>query len=207
MISNRLQKHLVAAAAVAAGAVGAANAAVITWNCNLVIPNNFDGYYINIQAQTFGTSGAGTAGWDINPYSAGTNTLNFFASSTSPNPATTYYRTQGSGGPSSVALGTVIGGAGTFANDTTAVVNASGTGFNGWQANAINYFGFRFNPGNTAGVVRYGYGVMQVGANGGTRTLLSLHYEDSGDGITVVPAPGALALLGLAGIAGKRRRR
>jgi hypothetical protein len=199
MISNRLQKHLAAAAAVAAGTVGAANAAVVTWNCNLVIPNDFDGYYINVSAQTFGTSGTSVTGWNINPYSASTNTLNFFASSN-----TTYYRTQATGGPSAVGLGTVIGAAGTFANSTTAVVNGAGVGSNGWLANSINYFGFRFDPGSG---MKYGYGVMQVGANGGTRTLLSLHYEDSGNSITVVPAPGALALLGVAGLAGKRRRR
>ena len=48
-ISNRFEKHIVAAAAVAMGAAAAANAAVVTWNCNLVIPNNIDGQYINVE--------------------------------------------------------------------------------------------------------------------------------------------------------------
>jgi uncharacterized protein (TIGR03382 family) len=74
--------------------------------------------------------------------------------------------------------------------------------------NAINYFGFRFNPGSTAGVVRYGYGVMQVGATASARTLLALVWENSGGSITVtaIPAPGALALLGVVGLAARRRR-
>jgi MYXO-CTERM domain-containing protein len=73
----------------------------------------------------------------------------------------------------------------------------------GWQLNATNYFGFRFN---TAAGMRYAFGTMQVGATAADRTLLSVSYEDSGGSITV-PAPGALALLGAAGMLGGRRRR
>jgi hypothetical protein len=202
---NRLNRHF-AVAASAAAVAGAANAAIVTWNINVLIPNNIDGLYINVAAQTTGTSASSTAGWDINPY--GTNALSFYASSASPNPSTTYVRTQSTGGPSSLAVGYVIGSSSTFANSTAAVINSSGGVFNGWQLNAINYFGFRFNPGSTAGVVRYGYGVMQVGATASARTLLALVWEDSGGSITVtaIPAPGALALLGVVGLAARRRR-
>ena len=58
----------------------------------------------------------------------------------------------------------------------------------------------------SAGSTVYGFGVMRVGAVVGDRTLLSVSYENSGAAITV-PAPGALALLGVAGLAGTRRRR
>lgn len=201
---RRLETHLAASVAVAAAA-SAAQAVVITWNCNLAIPSNLDGFYINVAAQTFGTSATSTPGWDINPYGSGT--LSFFASAASPNPTTTYVRTQASGGPSSLALGTVISGASTFTNSTAAVITSAGAVSNGWQLNSINYFGFRFNPGTTVGEVRYGYGVMQVGATAATRTLLSISWEDSGGAITVVPAPGALALIGAAGLVGGRRRR
>ena len=200
MLSNRLAKHFGAAVA-AAVVVGSANAAIVTWNLNLAIPLNFDGAYINIATQT--TASSALAGWDINPY--GATSLNFFASSTAPNPATTYVRTQASGGPSSLAAGFVVDAASTFANSTTAVVSGT-TGSNGWVLNSINYFGFRFYHEGLAGV-RYGYGAMQVGANGSAaRTLLSISWEDSGAGISVIPAPGAMALLGLAGLAGRRRR-
>jgi MYXO-CTERM domain-containing protein len=73
--------------------------------------------------------------------------------------------------------------------------------------NANNFFGFRFVGADS--LTRYGYGVMAIGANMGTRTLVSLSYETvAGTGIEVgaIPAPGAIALLGLAGLAGRRRR-
>jgi hypothetical protein len=182
MLNARVQKHF-AVAATALAVAGASNAQVVTWNINAQIPNNIDGLYINVAAQTTGSSAASTAGWDINPY--GTNAMQFFASGASPNPVSTYVRTQASGGPSSLALGYVIGSSSTFVNSGTAVINSSGGVFNGWQLNAINYFGFRFNPGTTAGVVRYGYGAMQVGATASARTLLFLKWESSGAAITV----------------------
>jgi hypothetical protein len=71
--------------------------------------------------------------------------------------------------------------------------------------NAANYFGFYFVASDN--LVHYGYGVMTIGANMGVRTLTSVSYESVAEtSITVVPAPGALALLGLAGIASRRRR-
>ena len=203
---NRLEKHI-ASAAVAAGFASAASAAIITWNINAAIPATLDGMYIKIDTQQSTTaSGTGLAGWDINPY--GSTTLNFYASATAPNPGTTYVRTQASGGPSSLALGTVIGGSSPFANSTTTVVSATGVGSNGWVANSVNYFGFRFHN-NTTNAINYGYGIMQVGASGASRTLLAIVYGDAGESVTVgaIPAPGALALLGVAGLAAGRRRR
>jgi MYXO-CTERM domain-containing protein len=202
-ISNRLEKHALAASMVALGAAAVTNAAIVRWNANLVIPANIDGLYINVVTQGTATVGSDIAGWDINPY--GGTTMNFFASTTAPNPASTYVRTQASGGPSSLAGGTVISGASTFANSTTAVISSAGVGSNGWQLNAINYFGFRFYN-ESAGAINYGYGAMQVGATAATRTLLFVEYGNAGESVTVVPAPGAIALLGLAGFAGRRRR-
>jgi hypothetical protein len=75
-----------------------------------------------------------------------------------------------------------------------------------WKENANNIFGFRFL--NAQNQVRYGYGVMFIGANALERTLVSLSYENTGLSIVAVPAPGAVALAGLAGIvSGTRRRR
>ena len=202
---NRLEKHL-ATAAVAAGLAGAANAAIITWNINAAVPATLDGLYIKIDTQQF-TSLAGTnlPGWDINPY--GSTSMNFYASATAPNPATTYVRTQASGGPSNLAAGTVVGASSVFANSTTAVISSAGAGANGWSLNSVNYFGFRFHN-NTTGAINYGFGAMQVGASATSRTLLFLQYGDAGESVTVgaIPAPGALALLGVAGLAGRRRR-
>ena len=193
-ISNRLEKHLAVAAAATVAA--ASNAAVVTWNCNLVIPANLDGLYINVETQASATSAAGAAGWDINPY--GATGMNFFSST-----GGGMVRLAATGGPSNLAIGYSVGASSPFSTATTNVFAAGSP--SGWQLNAINYFGFRFNNG--AGALLYGFGVMQVGASAATRTLLSVSYEDSGASITVVPAPGALALLGVAGLAGARRRR
>ena len=66
-ISNRFEKHIVAAATVAMTAA-AANAGLVTWNANLVIPNNIDGQYINVETQTAASAAGLVAGWDLNPY-------------------------------------------------------------------------------------------------------------------------------------------
>jgi MYXO-CTERM domain-containing protein len=200
---SRIEKHI-ASAAIAAGMVGAANAAIITWNINAAIPANLDGLYIKIDTQQTAALGSSLAGWDINPY--GSTSLNFFASATAPNPTTTYVRTQATGGPSSLAAGTVIGASSVFANSTTAVISSGGIGANGWALNSVNYFGFRFHN-NSTNAINYGYGAMQVGATATARTLLFIEYGNAGESVTVVPAPGALALLGVAGIAAGRRSR
>ncbi|MFN5497882.1 MAG: hypothetical protein ACK5C3_15075 [bacterium] len=197
MLSNRLVKHFGAAAA-AATVVGAANAAIIAWNINQVIPNNIDGLYINVEAQTFGSSGSGTAGWDLNPYGTSTTAISWFGTAGNGN-------VQGLGqggttsGTASLSLGTVVGASSTFSNAGSSVTQG------GWVLNSANYFGFRFSP--AAGGTRYGYGIMTIGATMGVRTMDWLYYEDSGASITVVPAPGAMALVGLAGLAARRRRR
>ena len=196
-ISNRLEKHLAVALTAAAGIAASSNAAIVAWeNCNLVIPATIDGLYINVETRVSGSAGSVVAGWDINPYSA--TSLTWFNAT-----GTGMMRFPGvtTGSAGSLAIGTVVGAAGSYGSGAVTVGTAPGN----WQLNAINYFGFRFNNG--AGALRYGFGVMQVGADAATRTLLSVSYEDSGASITVVPAPGALALLGVAGLAGARRRR
>jgi len=201
---NRLKQHI-ATAAVAAGFASAASAGIITWNINAAVPASLDGLYIKIDTQQATTAAGSTlAGWDINPY--GSTSLSFYATATAPNPATTYVRTQASGGPSSLAGGTVIGASSPFANSTSAVISLAGVGANGWTLNSVNYFGFRFHN-NTTNAINYGYGIMQVGASVTSRTLLSLVYGDAGESVTIIPGPGALALLGLACLAARRGRR
>ena len=85
-----------------------------------------------------------------------------------------------------------VSGEGTF--------DASGTGFVG--------FGF-------GGGINFNYGWMQftldVDANSGSHsiTLVDLAYNDEVNGsieVGAIPAPGAIALLAIAGLAGRRRR-
>jgi hypothetical protein len=198
-ISNRFEKHIVAAAAVAMGAA-AANASVVSWDANLLIPNNVDGQYINVETQVYGTTAASAPGWDLNPYGI-LDTLSWFAAAAPSGCVVGLGQGGTSNAVASLSGGTVVGAASTF-GDTASSVTAGG-----WMLNAANNFGFRFVGGD--GLTHYGYGIMTVGANMGVRTLTSVYFESTaGVSITIaaVPAPGALAVLGLAGFASRRRR-
>ena len=196
MLSNRLAKHFGAAAA-AAVVVGSANAAIVAWeNCNLVIPATIDGLYINVQTRATGSAGSVVAGWDINPYSA--TSLTWFNAT-----GTGMMRYPGvtTGSAGNLAVGTVVGASGSFGSGAVVVGSAPGN----WQLNATNIFGFRFVAAD--GGTKYGYGTFAIGASafGADRMITNLYFENSGASITI-PAPGAIALLGLAGLAGRRRR-
>ena len=197
-ISNRFEKHIVAAATVAMTAA-AANAGLVTWNANLVIPNNIDGQYINVETQTAGSAAGNVAGWDLNPYGTSTTAMSWFAAAA---PSGCVMGLGQGGMTSAVASlsgGTVVSSASSFGNTASSVTAG------GWMLNSANYFGFRF-LGADAGT-HYGWGIMTVGATMGVRTLTSVTFETTaGASVTVAPAPGALALLGLAGFAARRRR-
>ena len=196
-ISNRFEKHIVAAATVAMTAA-AANAALVTWNANLLIPNNIDGQYINVETQTAGSAAGNVAGWDLNPYGTSTTAMSWFAAA-APSGCVTGL---GQGGTTiavaSLSGGTLVSSASTFGNTASSVTAG------GWMLNSANYFGFRF-LGADAGT-HYGWGIMTVGATMGVRTLTSVTFETTAGASVTVPAPGALALLGLAGFASRRRR-
>ena len=197
-ISNRFEKHIVAAATVAMTAA-AANAGLVTWNANLVIPNNIDGQYINVETRTAASAAGLVAGWDLNPYGTSTTAMSWFAAA-APSGCVTGL---GQGGTTiavaSLSGGTLVSSASTFGNTASSVTAG------GWMLNSANYFGFRF-LGADAGT-HYGWGIMTVGATMGVRTLTSVTFETTaGASVTVAPAPGALALLGLAGFAARRRR-
>ena len=199
MLSNRLVKHFGAAAA-AATLVGAANAAIVTWYCNLVVPNNIDGLYLNVETQVYGPVGAVVPGWDLNPYGTSTTSMSWFPPTAAPSGCVTGL---GQGGTTvavaSLSAGTVVDAASTFGNTASSVTAG------GWVLNSANYFGFRFLGADT--LTHYGFGKMTIGATMGVRTLNFVTFESTGaTSVTVVPAPGAIALLGLAGLVGRRRR-
>jgi hypothetical protein len=200
-ISHRLNKHFALAAVATAAVAATANASVVTWNANLVIPNNIDGLYINVETQVYGSAAGLAVGWDLNPYGTSTTTMSWFAAA-APSGCVTGLGTGGTiVGVANLSNGTLVGSASTFGNTASGVANG------GWKLNAANYFGFRFTAADA--LTHYGYGVMTVGATMGVRTLTSVYYESvAATGITVVaiPAPGALAFLGLAGFATRRRR-
>lgn len=207
-ISNRFEKHIVAAAAVAMGAAVAANAEIIySGPVNFVCAVDIDGCYINVQTNTLSNGpGAGVPGWDVNPYSSAGG-MNFF-NSTGGGQMRTPGQTTGAAG--NLALGTIVGSTGSY-NTATSNVYANATG--GWQYSADNIIGFRFVA--AAGTTHYGWMRFAMGAAASagtsmTRTVVDYAWNDvAGASVEagLVPAPGALALLGVAGFAGTRRRR
>ena len=197
-ISNRFEKHIVAAATVAMTAA-AANAGLVTWNANLVIPNNIDGQYINVETQTAGSAAGNVAGWDLNPYGTSTTAMSWFAAAAPSGCVMGLGQGGATSAVASLSAGTLVSSASTFGNTASSVTAG------GWMLNSANYFGFRFRGADA--LTHYGWGIMTVGATMGVRTLTSVTFETTaGASVTVAPAPGALALLGLAGFAARRRR-
>ena len=209
MLSNRLAKHFAAAAAVTVVA-GAANAAVVySGIVNFVCAVDIDGCYINVQTNTLSNGpGTGVPGWDVNPYSSGGG-MNFFNSTGG---GQMRYPGVTTGPAGNLALGTAIGATGSYNTATTGVVFGSAAG--NWQYSAENIIGFRFVA--AAGTTHYGWMRFLMGAAGSsgtsmTRTVVDYGWESVAGtsiaaGAGIIPAPGAIALLGLAGLAGRRRR-
>ena len=198
MLSNRLVKHFGAAAA-AATLVGAANAAIVTWNCNLVIPNNIDGQYINVETQVAASAAGLAAGWDLNPYGTSTTAMSWFAAAAPSGCVMGLGQGGSTSAVASLSAGALVSSASTFGNTASSVTAG------GWMLNAANYFGFRFLGADA--LTHYGFGKMTVGATMGVRTLNFVSFESTaGASINVIPAPGAIALLGLVGLTGRRRR-
>jgi len=123
-----------------------------------------------------------------------------------------------------------IGGLPTATNTSNADPSWNSAGAAGWNRpdvpSGFNIGWFNSSPpnlqgrvggaGNTATDVRIGQFVVDAGANGGTWNLKvgynngvagsPVQFAETTFTLGVVPAPSALALLGLAGLAGRRRR-
>jgi hypothetical protein len=200
-LKSRLHAHFAACAAAAAATAVAtpqADAAIVySGPVNIAIPNNIDGVYMNVVTGANGSTPV--AGYDINPYSALAGNFNLWG------PAANTWLDTGTDAYN-LSVGTVIGAAGVY--------DRPGGGVNvGTQMNlnsSNNYLGFRFVNEANGNQVHYGWIQLQFGADAGTRSIIGYAYEDVAGGSIeagVVPAPGALALLGLAGVIGGRRRR
>jgi MYXO-CTERM domain-containing protein len=212
-ISYRLGRHALAAFAVVITTAGTAQAAVNRWECNLSIPATSAGLFINVQSRVTGTTGASVLGWDFNLYttSPAAPSLTMFG-----NNGTRFMRTPDQFGyfvgnlSEEQDVGSVQFAQGLFnpgGDAYSAIFNTSGqSGAGNWNLNSTNYFGFRFAA--NSGAIHYGYGRMDVGASANVRTLKFIEWNDTpGAPVQVAPAPGALALLGLAGFGRSRRRR
>jgi hypothetical protein len=189
---NRVDTRLAACAAAAGAslaATGVADAAIVNSGpINLVVPNTFDGVYLNFLTGATGTSGGTTAGWDFNPFNNGT-ALSFFWNGTPANSNSGVASTT-TGPYLNLALGAVVSGASTF---TAVTANTATTAF---QVTGTEILGFRFfNEATSA--INYGYVRLSTTAsNGFPVTILSYSYDNAGVPITVVPEPSTAALLG-----------
>ena len=198
MFSNRLAAHF-AVAAVATVVAGAAQAAIVHWDANLVIPNNIDGLYINVETRVAASAAGLAAGWDLNPYGTSTTAMSWFAAAAPSGCVMGLGQGGTTSAVASLSAGTLVSSASTFGNTASSVTAG------GWVLNSNNYFGFRFLGADA--LTHYGWGIFSIGATMGVRTLVSVEFETTaGASVTVAPAPGAIALLGLAGLAGRRRR-
>lgn len=216
-LSKRLESHLAACAvAVAAGAASTADAAVVTFDYGAVgiaVPANVDGIYFNLLTGATGTSAGSVGGGPfMNPYGSSATNMSWFAST-----AGGSWRGVNIGGYSNEVSNLGVGFTISSAIPNTGPVNTprfNTSGGTSWAdgltgdfvLNSLNYFGFRFQVGTAT---HYGYGVMRMGASITQRWMMGFAYENTaGAAITtgVIPAPGAVALLGLAGVAGRRRR-
>ncbi len=213
-ISNRMNKHFALAAVATAAVAATSNAAVVySGIINFACEVDIDGCYINVQTNTLSNGPkAGVPGWDVNPYST-SGGMNFFNSTGGGQMRRTGVTTGTAG---NLAVGTVIGAAGSFNTGNGNVYGTTtATGLNGgWKFSSENIIGFQFVA--AAGTTHYGWMRFLMGAAGSsgsymTRTVVDYGYESTAGasilaGAGIVPAPGALALLGLAGFASRRRR-
>ena len=183
-------------------AVSIAHASITVVPTNLAIPVTPAGLYINIFTGVSSTTASGAPGWDINV--GGMSSLNFVSPG-----GYNFVRLNSapmSAGPSNV------GGTFTISNMMPLASWISGGTSNGFINNSsANYVGFQF-VGNDS-LTHFGWMQFSIGASatGSDRKIVSYAYNTEstmtlpGRSITT-PAPGALALLGLAGFASRRRR-
>lgn len=211
---SQLDQHFGKCAALAAAGVGTgmmaapqtAEAALVqvTPGVPIVIPDSFDGIYMNVVTGATTIASPGPAGWDINPYSAGGPGSGLFLWGADVN---TWFNPQGVvAGNYNLPFGTVISGpAGAFFRPGGGTNIGPQLNLNSDQ----NCLGFRFTNENGNGV-HFGWLQLQVGATAGVRSIITYAYDDvAGTPVACgVPEPSSLGLLalGAVGLISRRRR-
>lgn len=199
-LKKRLARHF-AVATVATAAVTAADAAVVySGVVNHYIPSDAGGLYLNVVTGEINrVNDYAVDGWDINLWSP--TGLSLYGN-----------MAHFDGGIAVEEPGMAANLGAGHAVDADQVF---GYGFDyyesQWNLNGEdNLFGFRFHHEGT-GETHYGWGRLGFGNTVNDRYLVEYAYESRpGVGIaagSLVPAPSALAMLGLGGVVAGRRRR
>ena len=203
-MSNRLANHFALAAVATAAVAATSNAAVVySGILNFAVNADVDGGYINVETNVLSNGpGSGVPGWDVNPYGTSITSITLYAGTS----GTGYMRNPGAGTSTdrtNIAVGTAIGATAFYYGTSKATL---GTLVGQWTANSTGIFGFKFLAAD--GLYHYGWMRLAIGANTATRSVVDYGWESTaGTAIAAgAPAPGALALLGLAGLATRRRR-
>ena len=216
-ISNRLTNHFALAAVATAAVAATSNAAVVySGIINFACAVTSSGAYINVQTNLLAGSPSDVSGWDVNVYTPNSpgSTLDFYGTTGG---GMMRYPGLTTGTAGNLALGTSIGGTGSYNNSSTSGINTHvvfGATAGQWQYSADNIVGFKFIAADT--LTHYGWMRFAIGAAGSsgtsmTRTVVDYGWESTAGasilaGAGAVPAPGAIALLGLVGLVRGRRR-
>lgn len=205
-------RSLAAAAAVVMlpSLVQSASAAVISSGpVNINIGGFPPGVFLNVVTGQTGTSFGGFPGYDLNMFGFGsTLTVSGPVVNGAQSPTGGFARLNDGLNIANIANGAVIGDLpGMFWQTVNAGITTTSPAGSPFFLNSTNnYAGFRFLNENT-GQVHYGYLRLSIGATLATRSIIEYAYEDVAGASIVVPTPGAVALLALAGLGGSRRRR
>lgn len=209
-----LCKPIVSAAALvsvyASTLAPSAHAAVVfSGPVNINIGGFPPGVFLNVLTGQSGTSFAGVPGADVNLFGFGSSlTVSGPVVNGQQSPTGGFARLNSSNNIANLANGAWIGNLpDMFWQTINASVSTAGPSGSPFFLNSTNNFaGFRFLNEET-NEVHYGWLRLSIGSTLATRSIIEYAYEDVGGTSIFVPAPGAAALFGVAGLIGSRRRR
>jgi len=187
----------------------AEGAVVFSGPVNITIGGFPPGVFLNVLTGQSGTTFTGVPGADVNLFGFGSSlTVSGPVVNGQQSPTGGFARLNGSNNISNLANGAWIGDLPEmfFQTINASVSTSAPIGSPFFLNSTNNYAGFRFLNEET-NEVHYGWLRLSIGSTLATRSIIEYAYEDVGGASIFVPGPGAIALLGAAGLVGSRRRR